>query len=531
MQETSVLWATPYTGGDEPILGDDTLTDLALDQVIADIVGAPDEFGLTAVFARPVTDPATVRLRQDIFDDLVEPGLRSAADEFALGMRRLRLRAQTVARATHPQVRHRAILDAATDYLTVVRALAAALAAADLTAAALHRLRDRLDTYIGSSEFADLTAAVERTGSALAAVRLTITVRERTVEVGTNPGTDYSGTVAALFAPFGVTAPAQAPPTPAVASPLDELVAERAAAIHPEAFALLDEFAREHADFLAPALVVLDRELQFYLRFRAFADRVCRDGLRLCRPRIVAHDSGVEATDAFDLALAAQRVRTRHVVRRPGGTEPAATAPEPAAPAREPVVCNDFRLDPPERLLVVTGPNQGGKTTFARTFGQLVHFAALGCPVAATSARLPLADRLRTHFGQPEQPGDPDGRLLTELRRMREILDVITDRSVVVLNESFAGTTATDTATISHDILTRLLDTGPLGVWVTFTDTLTDAGPAVVGMVAATDPADPARRTYRIHRRPTDTTGHVALLIQRYRLTYADITARMGDRA
>ena len=72
-----------------------------------------------------------------------------------------------------------------------------------------------------------------------------------------------------------------------------------------------------------------------------------------------------------------------------------------------------------ERLVVITGPEQGGKTSFARAIGQLHHLAAIGVPVPGSAARLGLGDAVHTLFARAEDPADLTGRLEAELTRAR----------------------------------------------------------------------------------------------------------------
>ncbi len=111
-------------------------------------------------------------------------------------------------------------------------------------------------------------------------------------------------------------------------------------------------------------------------------------------------------------------------------------------------------------LLIVTGANQGGKSTFLRSIGIAQVMMQCGLPVTAHSFQSGIFPRIFVHFTRREDSAMNSGRLSEELSRMNGIVEHIGDGSLVFLNESFATTTEKEGALIAYDIVRALNEAG-----------------------------------------------------------------------
>ncbi|MGW5169820.1 MutS-related protein [Streptomyces nodosus] len=508
----SVLFTDPAeqaaaTAQDEPAY----FADLNLAPVVAALTTGREEYELAPFFRSRLWNPGSIAFRHEVFRDLEDEALAAGVAEFAEDMRKTRHRLALAHQLRHRYQREMWSVDAADTYCRAVSGLEGVLSGAHLGSRGLRSFRDRVSDYMHSKRFTSLVADIRRVRDRLASVHYCMNIGGGKVTVTRYAGeADYGAEVLAAFEKFK-----QAETKSyrvghrdlAAMNHVEEAVLDRVALLFPDVFALLDDFCVRHRGFLDRTMEAFDREVQFYLAYLEYIAPLKAAGLAFCCPRVSERPGRVLGRETFDLALAGKLVAER-----------------------TPVVPNDFRLDGPERVLVVTGPNQGGKTTFARTVGQLHHLAALGCPVPGTEARLLLCDQIFTHFERGENLKDLSGKLQDDLVRVHDILGRATPASLVVMNEVFTSTTVDDALVLGTRVLKKIIDLGLLCVCVTFVDELSRLGESTVSMVSTVVPDNPAERTFRVVRRPADGLSYAFAVADKYGLTYERLRERITAR-
>lgn len=484
------------------------LNDLNLDQVFLKINQNKEKYQLSPFFYTILRDVESVIYRQEIFKDLESKKLSMVLDNFAEKMvvvRRYLNLTKKLLYEFHIKGWH---LEAVLEYCSAVSSLSQALENQKVNSQGMHNFKNALSEFVRSDEFVELNNEACEVKEKLKSIEYSIIIKDRWVRVRKYQGeNDYSKKIFEVFNKFRQIEAKDYRLNLVVDSGMNHVEAQILDCViklYPEEFGALRNFYEAHKQFVNPIIQKFDREIQFYLAYNLFIDRIRESGLSFSYPKVSADDKSVYSCDSFDMALA-DKYRFNDLE----------------------IVCNDFYLDGSERIIIVSGPNQGGKTTFARMIGQLFYLSSLGCPVPGSKSKLLLIDSVFTHFEREENIQNLRGKLKDELVDLKHILDQSSEKSLIIFNEILTSTSLHDARYISKEVINKIIQKDALCVCVSFIDELSTMSEKAVSMVSLIDPDNSTLRTFKIIRKPADGRAFAIHIAKNHGLTYEMIKAKI----
>lgn len=272
---------------------------------------------------------------------------------------------------------------------------------------------------------------------------------------------------------------------------------------HKEFFQKAEGFYKRREGYQEAGISSLQREIAFYASFLKFQKRMEENGFCFCTPVVEETGKKLEAKGLYDLALA--------LVCMEEGRE---------------VVDNDAWLKEDERFFVLTGPNQGGKTTFARSLGQLIYLTKMGLDVPARAAVVPYYTGIMTHFSVEESAETGKGKLMEELSRLKPMMEAGREGAFVVINELFTTAANYDACIMGRKVLEAFMERDCRGIYVTHLRELAKECPGVTALRALVD--ERQVQTYRIARAQGEESAGAVRQAEKYHLTYEQIKERFS---
>ena len=266
---------------------------------------------------------------------------------------------------------------------------------------------------------------------------------------------------------------------------------------------IVQSYVLENTDFLLDLMP----EIEFLVKGTALLRKLREKGLPLCKPEILAGEPIFRADGLYNPCVALK--------------------------VNDEIVDNDVDFCRSDSLIfVLTGPNRGGKSVITCAVGLAQAMLQLGMFVPAKSATISIADGIYTHFPTGADDTIDKGRLGEECARLRDIFAVVTENSLVLLDESLSSTGSYEASYIAAEVLAGFSRVGCRCLFSTHLHELAaeieainartrDVGGSHIDTLVAG--IEEGKRSFKIVRQKPDGKSYARDIADKYGLSYENI--------
>ncbi|MBQ7943934.1 MAG: hypothetical protein IJ326_07725 [Lachnospiraceae bacterium] len=474
--------------------------DLNLDQVIEQIQGQ-SLVPVKQYFHYLPADKSCEDYRRAVYADVKRAEVNQLLTEF---MERMEARKQAIERKSEVGIgmqRAAWMIQEIAAYCEAYTKLYEGLQEATIQSKGLLELRELLKSYTTSEEYTRMQKTALDLREKLQSFRVKLVYEQEclVVEEGEVEGSYerflqeiLGGHTMQMKSPFG-NAPEM--------NSLEKEIVQRFSKKQPAFFKEMRAFYHEYENYENAVLLQFAEEISYYLSYYHFQQSMELKGFVFVTPS-VDESKDMSAQGLYDLALACDSIRTGKAV-----------------------IANDMNYCKGESFLVVTGPNQGGKTTFARSLGQLIYLTKMGLDVPATAANVHSFSGILTHFSVEESVETGRGKLMEELMRLKPMMCENYRNAFVIINELFTTAANYDACIMGKKVLEHFIAQECRGIYVTHLKELTKAHESVVSMRAMVD--EQKKQNFKICRYEADDSVCAINQVNKYRLTYEQLKERL----
>lgn len=484
--------------------------DFNIDRIVKDINAYWKE-DVSALYKYFPIDEEGQEYRKAVYQDICKEGVYDILMEFrkAMKQRQKMLEDKKHTRSGLQQIVM--TLGEINLYSDAVAKLSNQLSKITLESKGMTELVKLIDAYVSSEEFKQLKDKARELRDALDSIPIKLSYNGRFLNVSFEEVEGKYDTFLNKFSGQQSLLQKKNPLGDAIeVTMLEEEVLDIVYSKYKKTFDGLEAFVNAHLDYSEEFILKFADEIAFYLSFYTFELAMYAKGLYFVMPK-KSENNRLAAEDLYDLALACQMLKD-------GGFP----------------IANDMRLEDGENFFVLTGPNQGGKTTFARSLGQLVFFSKLGLPVPAKRAEIPFYSRILTHFSVEESVETGKGKLAEELSRLAPMMKDITEEKsqkndFVVINELFTTAANYDACIMGKRVLDHFIGQNCHGIYVTHLQELSKEDKGIVSLRAMMN--EEHRQNFKIVRSTEPALESSIILVEKHKLQYEQVKDRLRASA